>query len=115
MSDLNRIKKVNEVLKREIGTIFSRETDFANTLITVTRVEASSNFIQAKIYISVFPEEEEGKVFHFLNKNIYFLQQILNKKIKMRPVPKMIFVKEIKVKEAGEIEEVLETLKKEEK
>ncbi|MDD5606559.1 MAG: 30S ribosome-binding factor RbfA [Candidatus Pacebacteria bacterium] len=115
MINLRRIEKINELLKREIGRIFSQELDFANILITITRVDTSSNFIQAKTYISIFPEKEREKVFSYLNKNIYFFQQILNKRLKIRPVPKLIFEVEKQVQEAGRVEKTLEALKKEEK
>ncbi len=115
MTEQRRIQKVNELLKREMGSIFSRELDFVNVLTTITRVDTSSNFIQAKVYVSVLPEGREEEVFKYLNKNIYFLQQILNKRMKIRPVPRIIFEKENQVQRAGEIERTLETLKKEEK
>lgn len=115
MINSRRIEKVNELLKREIGKILSQELDFSNILITVTRINTSSNFIQAKTYVSVFPEKERERVLSYLNRNIYFLQQILNKKMKIRPVPKIIFEIEKEVQQAGSIEETLEVLKKEEK
>lgn len=115
MTNLRRIEKINELLKREIGKILSQELDFANTLVTVTRIDTSSNLIQAKTYISIFPEKERKRVFEYLNRNIYFLQQDLNKRMEIRPVPKIIFEIETEVEKAGEIEKTLETLKKEEK
>ncbi len=112
MSNPIRVQKINELLKREISNIFSRELDFPNTLITISRIDTSSNFIQTKVYVSVFPEKEKEKVFRFLNKSIYFLQQNLNKRLKIRPVPKIIFKEEQEIQKAGNIEENLEALKK---
>ena len=103
---------INQLIKKEISNIILKEVDIERSvLITVTRVETSSNLIQSKVYVSVFPEESFERAFNFLNRNIFHLQQELNKRLSMRPVPKIIFKKEEKAKEAGRVEEILEELK----
>lgn len=102
-----RIEKVNQLLKKEIGQILIREIDLSGVLATITRVEASPNLQQAKVYISVVPDDQFERIFKMLNREIYGMQQDLNKRLKMRPVPKMIFVKERKTQEAAKIEGIL--------
>jgi len=110
-----RIKKVDELIKRELSQLFLREIEFPEgVIVTITRVEASSNLIQAKAYISILPEAKTRRVLAILNKIIYGIQKKINKKLRMRPVPKIIFVAEKKTEEAARIEEILEELKKEE-
>ncbi len=65
----------------------------------------------AKIYISALPEKEEEKAIQILNINIYELQQKINKRLKMRPIPRICFIKEKETVEAGKIEEILIKLK----
>jgi len=48
-----------------------------------------------------------------LNQEIYELQQKINRRLKMRPVPRIRFSKERETAEAGRVEELLEKLKKE--
>ena len=109
----NRIPQVNALIKKELSKILLRDVDFSSSvLVTVTRVEILPNLSEAKIYISVIPENKTEEVFKTLNKEIYNLQQQLNKRLKMRPVPKIGLEKEEKAKEAARIEEVLEQLKK---
>lgn len=109
----NRIPRTNALIKKELSKIFLREVDFpSGVLVTVTRVETLLNLSEAKIYISVIPESKTEEVFRILNKEIYNLQQQINKRLKMRPVPKIGLKKEEKAKEAARIEEVLEQLKK---
>jgi len=110
---LKRTQRVNALIKREINQILLREFEFGdNNLVTITRVETSPNLIQTNIYISVMPENETEKVFSILNKNIFAIQQKINKRLRMRPVPRIIFSKEEKTKEAGRIEEILEEILK---
>ncbi len=103
-----RIEKVNSVLEREIGNIILTDFDFPpDVLVTVTRVETSSNVIQAKVYVSVMPEKEEEKIFNILNRGVYAVQRKVNQRLRMRPVPRLIFVKDEAVKNASRIEELL--------
>ena len=111
-----RVLKVNELIKRELNQILLKELEFSQELlITITRVETTSNLIQSKVYISVIPENQTLKTLRNLNGRIYFLQQKLNQRLKMRPIPKIIFLKEKETGQASRIEEVLEQLKKGEK
>ena len=53
----NRIPKVNELIKREISKMILKEIEFPkDVLVTVTRVQTSSNLSDSNIYISVLPE-----------------------------------------------------------
>jgi ribosome-binding factor A len=111
-----RIQQVNQLIKEEISQIILREVEFPpGALITVTRVESSVDLNQAKVYISCLPEEKISKVFQVLNQQIYELQQKLNQRLKMRPIPRIKFVQEEETKEAGKIEEILEEIKNKEK
>ena len=56
------------------------------------------------------PEGETSKVLQILDKLIYFLQQKLNKRLKMRPTPRIQFVEEKVTREAGRVEELLEEI-----
>ena len=109
-----RIPRVNELLRQELGTILLREFDAPeNTLVTLTRVSTAPNLQQAKIYISVMPEARGIQVLMLLKKNVYEIQQALNKRLNMRPVPRIEWVLETKTAEAQEIEEILDKIKEE--
>ncbi len=111
----NRIDKVNSLLEQEISKIILKEFDFPGTIVTLTHVDATANLIEAKAYISVLPEEKSEKIVGILKKNVFSVQKKINKMLNMRPIPKIIFVKDEKIKEASRIESILEKLKKEEK
>ena len=108
-----RIQRVNELLKQEVGQILLRDFECPKgILVTVTRAETSLDLGTSRIFISVIPEGNEDKVMRLLGKKIYVLQQKVNKKLKMKRIPKIEFIKEEKAKEAERIEEILERLKK---
>jgi ribosome-binding factor A len=107
-----RIQRVNQLIKRELSQIILREIEFPlGILVTLTRVETSVDLNQAKAYISTVPEEQLETVFHILNREIYNIQQKLNKRLKMRIIPRIKFVEEKETAKAGRIEELLEKIK----
>jgi len=110
----NRIEKVNALIQKELSKILFRDIDFPQeVLVTITRCDSSSNLSEAKVYVSVMPDKKLDKVFGILNRRIYYIQQVLNKRLRMRPIPRIEFRKEEKTKKAAQIEELLEELKKE--
>jgi ribosome-binding factor A len=108
----NRIEKVNSLLQKEISIIIARDFDFTGALVTLTHVQATPNLIEAKAYISVLPEEKNDAIVAILNKGVYAVQKKINKLLNMRPIPKIIFVKDDNISEAAKVEEILSTLKK---
>ena len=110
-----RIKKVNELLRQEVSKLLLKEVDFGGTFVTITNVDTSPNLQQSKIKISILPAEKSEEVLNEIKRNIFHIQKALNKKLYMRPVPKIIFeVDEIETK-AQRIEEILGKIKREPK
>ena len=111
-----RIKKINQLIKKELSQVLLNEFDFPkDVLVTLTRVETTSDLNETKVYISVMPEEESKKNIENLDKNIKRLQQKINSRLKMRIIPKIRFIEETTTREAARIEELLEKVKKDEK
>ena len=106
-----RLEKVKRLIQRELAEILLRENDFGrDILITLTRVDVSDDLRSAAAYISVSSEEKTKEVFKTLRDNIYEIQQKLNRRMRTRPVPKLRFVEEKKVREAAKIEALLEKI-----
>ena len=109
-----RAEKFNELLKKELGKIVFEFLDVEpGVLVTITRVLTSSNLFTANVFVSIYPPEEAFGVMNKLTYTVYQLQQQLNKKLKVRPVPKIVFKLDKNPEEAGEIEKILEEIKNE--
>ena len=108
-----RIQRVNELIKKEVSQLLLREIEFPKgVFVTVTRAQTSPDLRESRIFISVLPEQNESKIIALLNRRIYNLQQKINKRLRMRPIPKISFLEEKRTVEAGKIEALLEKLKK---
>ena len=104
----NRIEKVNSLIEHELSKIIFRDFAFSpEILVTLTRVETTGNLIEAKAYISVFPEPKAEPIINALNKSVYDIQYKINRTLRMRPIPRIRFVKETEIAKAAKIEELL--------
>ena len=103
-----RVEQVEELLRREIGTIVAKEVDMARVLITFTRIGISKDVRYADIYFVAIPGDSAGKALEQLNSNIFLIQKSLNKRLRMRPVPQIRFHIDETEQEAAHIDELLE-------
>ncbi len=109
----HRMEKVNELMRQQVAEIIERELEFGKgALVTVLAAETSRDLLNSKIIVSVLPEKKSAPALEILKKNIYDIQQILNRRLNMRPVPKIRFEISRQVAEADRIEKLLEKVKK---
>lgn len=109
-----RIEKLNELLKGEISRIVSREIDIPpGTMITITRVETTDNKLASRVYFSVFESEkgDEKNLQKQLDRQTFFIQKILNRRMRIRPVPKIRFLIDKEEKNRERVEKLLSELK----
>lgn len=107
---MRRTERVNELIKRELRMIIVKEIDVGSSIVTFTRVEISEDINYADIYFSTIPDESARGVLEELNQNIFDIQQRLNKRLRIRPVPKIRFHIDEGEHEARKIDEVLKRI-----
>ncbi len=105
-----RNKKLNDLLRDVVAKILEEELDIPETpLVTVIGAEVSPTLEHALIKISVLPREAEPTVMAELKLRIYDLQQMVNKTLHLRSVPKIRFEIDTTEERAARIEKLLET------
>lgn len=108
-----RVEQVSELVRREVGKIFLREIPLPrDCLITVTRVEAVPDLREAKIFLTIFPAEKSAETMKFLQRSIGKIQFLLNRRLSMRPLPKISFKIDDIEKQAEKIDYLLDELEK---
>lgn len=114
MASERRIQKLNQVLREELAKIIYREIEFPEgLLVTLTRAAVSSDARYATVFISFWGGSVKG-VLETLEKNVYNIQQLLNKKLRMRPVPKIQFAIDDAETKRETVEKSLAELRKKE-
>ena len=109
-----RIQRVNQLIKKELGQLILREVEFPkDVLVTITRVETATDLNRTRVFVSCLPTSRTAQILLILHHQIHILQHTLNRRLRMKFIPRIEFIKEEKTREAGEIEELLEGLKRE--
>lgn len=112
MASLRRIEKLQNLLREEITRLVDREIEFSEgMLVTISRVAVSRDALHANIFFTVLGGSQTDAL-AILEKNVYHVQQLLNRRLAMRPVPKIRFaVDEEELRREG-IEKSLAELKR---
>jgi len=106
-------KKFAKIIQVEVSDIFTREPKFtANAIVTLSIVRVPKDLESAKIYVSVFPDEQHTAVVKHLNTCAWEIRKMLSAKIrnKMRKMPQLIFYEDDTLREALRIEKLISTL-----
>jgi ribosome-binding factor A len=107
----SRLDRVNELIRTSIAEIISREVEMPlGVFLTVVKVDTSRDLRYARVFVSVFPENKFGSAIKILNKKVYFLQGKLNKKLSMKPLPRIEFISDHTEVEADKIEKLLKEI-----
>lgn len=113
MSSL-RIEKVNGHIQEELGRLFLTETHLkTGVIVTIAKVRTTPNLKEARVAVSVFPESEADYAMKSLDKELYGIQKLLNARLHMRPLPRIILEHDATEQNAQAVEELLLALKKE--
>ncbi|MEI7891157.1 MAG: ribosome-binding factor A [bacterium] len=106
-----RIVKLNKLIKEHLGEIFQRELSLkSGVFLTIAKVDISSDIRYARVSLSVFPFSDSNYAIKTIEKEIYTIQGALNKKLKMRPLPRLQFILDSTEEEADKIEKILISL-----
>lgn len=83
-----------------------------DVIISLTYVDTTEDLAESKVFISTIPNNAREKVVAALNKEAYLFQKKLNKKLKMRPVPRIKFFEDEKPEQAEAVEKLLSDISK---
>ncbi len=104
----NRPLRVGSLIQVELGKMIERDLDVpAGNLITVTDVEVSADLERAKVWISVFPDTSGEETIGMLKKMRGSFQHLLNKKLNIKPMPRIELFLDYGPAKAAEVEKLL--------
>jgi ribosome-binding factor A len=90
------MERINHLLRQEIADLLSREvkdTTLSTSLISITEVETSSDLRSAKVYFSVYGDEDTIKATEdHLRRASGFLHRNLKERLDLRHIPHLEFI-----------------------
>ncbi|GIP46620.1 Ribosome-binding factor A [compost metagenome] len=105
----NRTGRVGEQIKKELSVLIQSELkDPRIGFVTVTGVDVTSDLSQAKVYLSVFGDEEKkNESLKAIEKATGFLRTEIGKRIRLRHTPELIFKIDESIAYGSRIEKIL--------
>ncbi|MBI4134209.1 MAG: 30S ribosome-binding factor RbfA [Candidatus Terrybacteria bacterium] len=104
MANPRRRARIGELLREEIAMLLLREELPEDAVVTVTRVTPAEDLNSAEVAVSVLPEDRGGEVIAWLQQRVALFQRDLNRRMRMRPVPRIRFLLDRTTAEADRIE-----------
>ena len=108
--------RVGEMIKQAIGTLFIKDEAKIPTLstreITVTEVRMSPDLKTAKIFVMPLGGKNTEQTIEKLKMSSFMIRKVLSKKIIMKFLPKLFFVKDDSFDYAEKIENLIKQTNK---
>lgn len=110
-----RTEKVASLIKEEVGTIFQRNFAMEEYgFMTVTEVRMSADLKIAKIYVSVFGDQErKDRTLAMLEEQKGFIRSTLGHAIRLKFTPTILFFLDETMDRVMNIENILHRIHKE--
>ncbi len=109
---MERIDRVNEQFKREIGQIVQKDlADPRLKFVTITAAEVSRDLQRAKVYFSVLGGAQAAEAAHRgLEKASGMIRRLVGQRITMRYTPEIFFAHDKSIEMGARIEKTLKEI-----
>ena len=90
--------RVGELLRKELSEVLVKydfhHADLSNFSITVSQVIVTPDMKWARAFVSPLGGENFDGVMEYLNKNVFTIQKIIASKIRLKRMPKLVFIED---------------------
>jgi ribosome-binding factor A len=90
--------RVGELLRKELSETLVKNdfhhSDLSNFSITVSQVVVTPDMKWARAFVSPLGGENFDEVMDYLNKNVFSIQKIIASKVRLKRMPKLVFIED---------------------
>ena len=90
--------RVGELLRKELSEALVKNdflhSDLSNFSITVSQVIVTPDMKWAKAFVSPLGGENFNEAMDYLNKNVFSIQKIIASKVRLKRMPKLVFIED---------------------
>jgi len=88
----HRLERVNELIKRELGSLLIREIRFDAELVSITSVDVTPDLKHCHVFVTVIGTPgQQTHALHLLEENRILLQSLLSKRVIIKYTPHLHF------------------------
>ncbi len=115
---VDRLKRVNALLRREIGEALfhvMQERGFDISAVTITSVSASRNLRTAKVSVSIRDHHEERpQMLQMIRNHRAEIQRLINKDLTLKYTPRLHFELDLSLEKGDHVLDILMKMENEE-
>ncbi|MDQ6808562.1 MAG: 30S ribosome-binding factor RbfA [Verrucomicrobiota bacterium] len=104
-----RLLRVNELLKRELSTIITRELTFDDALVTLNTVDVTPDLKHAHAFVSILGKGA-GTAMTQLEENRVVLQAQLAKAVVLKYTPHLVFHRDDSTERGARVIQILQQI-----
>jgi ribosome-binding factor A len=106
----HRLLRVNEVVKRELSMIITRDMRFEDVLVTVNSVDITPDLRNAHVFVSVLGKGNHKAVIVKLDENRVTLQGELTKNVVLKYTPHLTFHLDESIERGARVFQILQEI-----
>jgi|SRR5450755_1167178 ribosome-binding factor A len=106
----HRLLRVNEVMRRELSTIITRDMTFEDALVTVNEVDVTPDLKKAHVFVSVLGKGNAKTVIEKLESNRVVLQAELSKNVVLKYTPHLNFHLDDSIERGARVFKILQEI-----
>ena len=111
MLPYKRSQRVGDLLREEISDIvLHRLKDPRIGFVTITGVDVTDDLKIAKIYVSIFKDEDKKTTLEILNSAKSFIRSELSKRLRMKSIPSIEFRLDASIEYGNKIDKLLKMI-----
>jgi ribosome-binding factor A len=111
----HRIDRINQEIKKELSSLIKNQLKDPriSELMSITDVKVTNDLRYAKVYISVYGEnEKQQETIKGLESSAGFLRREVGKNIKLRYTPELLFEVDNSIQYGMHIDSIIKDIKK---
>lgn len=109
-----RSGRINEEMRKEISSIIQNDIrdPRITSMVSVTKVDVTKDLKYAKVYLSIFGEEDsKNETLAALKSSAGFIRREVGHRIKLRLTPEIVILEDKSIDQGMHIEELLHKIK----
>ncbi len=102
--------RVNELVRRELSSLITRDLTFEDVLVTVNQVDVTPDLKNGHVFVSVLGKGSRGAVLEKLEKNRVHLQAEMAKTVVLKYTPHLVFHLDDSTERGARVIQILEEI-----
>ena len=106
----HRQLRVNEVVKRELSGIITRDIRFDGALVTIHDVDVTPDMKSAHVFVSILGSATAASVINKLEEHRVALQTELSRRVVLKYTPHLVFHLDTSIERGARVIEIMQEI-----